>query len=993
MEVGAGSLAGSPGVLVSKVIVFKKKEVSTFQTIIYYNFTLQAAMGGPAFGIYSMSIGVTRFFLKGRSRHYYCLVVRKTHSSMKNRLRHFPGTLAIVMALTLSWHFASAQCTSPPNKPGTIMGTKNVCPDESVVYKIKSVATADTYTWVLPAGVTISGMNPYTSADTMVTIDYGPAFSPPDVIGVYATNPCGNSATKTANVSGYSPSKPSSIQGPSTACNGDTLNYTVTQVQQNSYMWSVPASMSIASGQGTNSVMIAFNAGFTNNGTMTVTTTNGCGNTSAARPRKIFKGNAPAAPDSVMGPEVACPGETKTYSVDSLDNATTNWTVPTGATILSGQGTTSIDVLFPAGFVQGPVACQYVDNCGTSPFTDVNVRATPTIPGLISGPVSGVCNATLTYSVAPILGATNYTWTAPPGATVVSGQGTNVVDIMFPAVVVNDTVKVNATNACGTSANRKLIVNGDIVITQHPASGAVCEGDTTMLSVTAPGGNLSYQWRLDGMNLSDGADYSGTTTATLTILAADSLPGGSGNYDVIVSSTCAPDDTSNAAVLTVNMRPPVPGVITAPSVICPGATSVPLSVAAGGYNTTGHFWQILNNGTITGGQGTNAITADFFATPFSGYTILCWATNGCGMSIDTSSKWVRYNISTPVITSGSIAVCQGETGLVYTINPIGGATSYNWTVTPDITIAGGQGTVSMTADFSPTFTSGQICVTAMNSCVTTPQDCRNVVWNVPATPAPITGDGNGACNTTLPYSIGTIPGAASYDWTLPSGATISSGAGTASVMIDFSGVINGQVCVAAVGNCTTGGYRCKKVKSNPVKPASITPSTGTFCAFQTGITFTAATSPGATGYLWTVPPGASITAGAGTNVITVDLGASSGQVGVRAENACNKSGTKTFDVNITCRGQAAGLAAEAGFSIQARPNPVAEELVVDINGLAGNYELVLTDVVGKVVMSRNVQLSDGINQLRFDVQSLKSGIYLLTARIGDDVNKVRLIKQ
>jgi hypothetical protein len=286
-----------------------------------------------------------------------------------------------------------------------------------------------------------------------------------------------------------------------------------------------------------------------------------------------------------------------------------------------------------------------------------------------------------------------------------------------------------------------------------------------------------------------------------------------------------------------------------------------------------------------------------------------------------------------------------------------------------------------------------VCVTAGNTCFTSPQDCRNVVFNVPATPSAISGPTHSACNTTFGYSISTIPGAASYDWTLPAGATISGGAGSASVMVDFSGTVNGNICVAVVGNCTTGGYRCLKVKSNPVKPASITASTGTFCAFQTGVTFTAATSPGATGYLWTVPSGATITAGAGTDMITVDLGASSGQVGVRAENACGKSGTETFDVNITCRGAVAGLEPGAEFSLQARPNPVTDELFVDINGLAGDYTLTLTDVMGKVVKTGQERLTDGQNEVRFDVQDLESGIYLLTARKGDEVNKVKLVKQ
>jgi hypothetical protein len=443
------------------------------------------------------------------------------------------------------------------------------------------------------------------------------------------------------------------------------------------------------------------------------------------------------------------------------------------------------------------------------------------------------------------------------------------------------------------------------------------------------------------------------------------------------------------------MKPPVPSDITAPAYICPGDMNVPLSVLAGGYNTTGHFWQLVNDGTITGGQGTNAITADFFATVYSGYTIWCWAENACGLSKDTSTKWVRYSLSTPQITAGPTKVCQGQTGVVYSSPGVAGAQSYNWTVTPGITIASGQGTLSLTVDFDGAFTSGQVCLTATNPCFTTPQRCVTVTFDFPATPGNITGDAFGACNTTLPYSVNPVAGAVSYDWTLPSGATLNAGAGTNSVTIDFAGAIAGNVCVAAVNTCTTGNYRCKYVRSIPDKPASITPSTGVFCANQTGITFTASAVSGATNYLWTVPPGATIVSGQGTTVITVDLGTSSGNVGVRAENACGKSGTRTFAVNITCRpALSATDAGTNGFLLEAMPNPAADVVTVAIEAEnEGRYEIVLADLAGKEVLRQVHAMDAGRSEVLFDLRGLTAGAYILTAREGENTGRIRLMKQ
>jgi hypothetical protein len=74
---------------------------------------------------------------------------------------------------------------------------------------------------------------------------------------------------------------------------------------------------------------------------------------------------------------------------------------------------------------------------------------------------AAVCdNATETYTIGSVIGATTYTWTIPAGATVVSGQGTQTLDLTFgPSYVSGSTLKVRATNTCGGSAFKSLIIN------------------------------------------------------------------------------------------------------------------------------------------------------------------------------------------------------------------------------------------------------------------------------------------------------------------------------------------------------------------------------------------------------------------------------------------------------------------------------------------------------------------------------------------------------
>jgi len=79
-------------------------------------------------------------------------------------------------------------------------------------------------------------------------------------------------------------------------------------------------------------------------------------------------------------------------------------------------------------------------------------------------------------------------------------------------------------------------------ITTQPASVSVAAGASATLSVQASGGQLQYQWRLNG------ADIVGATAANLSIPAASSAD--SGGYTVVVRNA-AGSVTSDVATLTV----------------------------------------------------------------------------------------------------------------------------------------------------------------------------------------------------------------------------------------------------------------------------------------------------------------------------------------------------------------------------------------------------------------------------------------------------------
>jgi hypothetical protein len=106
---------------------------------------------------------------------------------------------------------------------------------------------------------------------------------------------------------------------------------------------------------------------------------------------------------------------------------------------------------------------------------------------------------------------------------------------------------------------------------------------------------VTYEWRKDGVGLSDGGNVTGSGTATLKIAGAGASD--SGSYDVVVTDSCT-GVTSAAVELAVEGQPAVP-VITAAT-----------SVGAGGGGTasvpsvSGHTWEwSISGGTLTSGQG------------------------------------------------------------------------------------------------------------------------------------------------------------------------------------------------------------------------------------------------------------------------------------------------------------------------------------------------------------------------------------------------------
>jgi hypothetical protein len=378
------------------------------------------------------------------------------------------------------------------------------------------------------------------------------------------------------------------------------------------------------------------------------------------------------------------------------------------------------------------------------------------------------------------------------------------------------------------------------------------------------------------------------------------------------------------------------------------------------------------------------VTISFAANFGANGSVSVRSVNCFGQS--TARTATIYNIpGTPSAISGtSINVCPG-TVLTYAIAAVPGATSYLWTAPANTTISSGQGSNSISLTIGASFTSGQITVRAVSSCGQSAQRTFSLSKNPPA-PAAISGQTTNLCGGgQFTYSVAAVNGAVSYTWTVPAGCTIVTNSGNSIVMnvpVTFS---TGTLSVTAVNSCGGTSTRNASLTRLPATPASIT-GAASVCPSQVGVTFNTPTVTGVT-QLWTVPTGATITAGQSTTSMTCNWGTAAGNVTLRSVNACGQSAAITKAVTLlACMQEAPANLVEARIAdINIYPNPNQGSFTIH-STKTGYYRLM--NSTGQLIYE--VQLND-LNNFTFEVRGLSTGFYFLQGVSGSDYVQQKVV--
>ncbi len=219
-----------------------------------------------------------------------------------------------------------------------------------------------------------------------------------------------------------------------------------------------------------------------------------------------------------------------------------------------------------------------------------------------------------------------------------------------------------------------------------PTNVIVCAGAQASFTVTATGQpTLTYQWRKNQGNLSNGGAISGVTTPTLTI--NPTVVGDAGTYDVVVTDGFGQALDSDDATLTVNARPTA--VASGGVTLCSGD-----SVQLDGTGGVACSWL-----PTAGLDDASSCTPTASPASTTTYNLTVTAANGCP-SVNSSSTTVTVNItpSLPVITA-PIYVPVGASGASASVPNHIGAT-WTWTLSGGV-ITAGQGSRQIVFDAAP----------------------------------------------------------------------------------------------------------------------------------------------------------------------------------------------------------------------------------------------------------------------------------------------------
>ncbi|MBK9075146.1 MAG: T9SS type A sorting domain-containing protein [Flavobacteriales bacterium] len=364
----------------------------------------------------------------------------------------------------------------------------------------------------------------------------------------------------------------------------------------------------------------------------------------------------------------------------------------------------------------------------------------------------------------------------------IEATGSGVINALIPANTPFGTgyrIRVISTSPefIGSDNGFDIEINGAAPVATVSANGATefCAGDAVTL--TAGGGNGSYQWQADGL------DIPAATNATYDAIT-------SGDYTVVLTNACG-TDASDPISVTVNASPEHELLQTS-FLSCDGT---PVTIEAQDLSgQIGLTYQWYLDGSAVSGETSISILASVAGS----YTLEVTNGNtGCGFTTGAATLVLEQVTAPQVTAQGSTDICAGAS-VSLEADIIIGAT-YQWYL--DGTLIPGATDPTYLAEAAGAYT---VIATSANGCASEPSaDVTVTVLPAPTAPNVIASDTTTFCAGASVQLLADVIVGATYQWTLD-GLDIAGATGTDIITSDggtYAVVVTGaNGCVAVPSN-------------------------------------------------------------------------------------------------------------------------------------------------------------------------------------------------
>lgn len=570
------------------------------------------------------------------------------------------------------------------------------------------------------------------------------------------------------------------------------------------------------------------------------------------------------------------------------------------------------------GISSGTATISYTITGGCGAATTTKMVTVYPLPytDSILGP-SSVCAGAVIFLT---LSATGGVWSATNSRATVSSTG--MVTGISGGV---DTIYYSVTTGCGTAMSRKIVTVNAVTAGVISGLTSVCSGATIPLTVSATGGT-----------------WSSSSTAIATISGTGIVTGIAAGSTMISYTVTGGCSSAIATFPITVMASPTVGAITGPVNVCVGSTATFTDGTSGGVwlSSTPSIASIGSTGIATGiSAGTTTIS----------YLI----TTGCGSALATTTLNVETMPSAGVI-SGSTTLCVGTTTVLSC--SVSGGTWNSSNITIGLVSPSGVVTGIATGIVS-------ISYSVANSCGSVVSTHIDTVLPAPD-PGIITG-ATGICEGTTTLLSNAVSGG-TWSSSNPLVAAISS-AGV------VTGISAGSVAISYTVSNSCGSRNTLATMTIYSLP------------YISGILGTTTVYVGSTTTLTNPVSGGSWTS-SDITVATIDpagnvagISAGTATITYTLINSFGCISDTTILITVSLPTEINNLTAEMKYSFY--PNPASNELTIAWkNQYDHEATVVLTDVVGREILSKVIDFPSATGDTRLSLKGIKNGLYLVSIR-------------